>query len=170
MNKRNLLAIALLAMVMVLLTACSSAAPTPEPLTVTIDMTEYAFNPDTIEAKVGQTVTLNLVNSGQLEHEIMFGRDVMMMDNRPSGYQVDMFESAGVEPEVMQTEDMAMEEAEHEEEGHTGFMVLLHENGDEATMTFTVTEDMVGEWEMGCFELEGVHYDQGMVGTFTVQP
>jgi hypothetical protein len=27
---------------------------------------------------------------------------------------------------------------------------------------------MLGEWEMGCFELDGVHYDQGMVGTFIV--
>jgi plastocyanin len=134
-------------------------------------MTEYAFTPSTIEAKVGQQVTLNLVNKGSLEHEIMFGRDVMMMNDHPSGYQHDMFEEAGVEPTVMMMENMeGMEESEHEEEAHSGFMVFLAKTGDEATLTFTVSEDMVGEWEMGCFELEGVHYTSGMVGKFIVQP
>jgi hypothetical protein len=50
--------------------------------------------------KVGQQVTINLVNNGTLEHEIMFGRDVMMMNNMPNCYQVELFETAGVEPEV----------------------------------------------------------------------
>lgn len=150
----------------VILAACAQS--TPEPVTFTIEMTEYAFNPDTIEVQAGQQVTLNLINRGTLEHEIMFGRDVMMMDNHPNGYQTDMFEEAGVEPEVMMME--GMEEGGHEEEGHTGFMVLLPETGAEATMTFTATPEMVGEWEMGCFELEGVHYNSGMVGKFIVNP
>lgn len=150
---------------LVLSAACAQS--TPEPVTYTIEMSEYAFNPDTIEAKVGQQVTLNLVNKGALEHEIMFGRNVMMMDNHPSGYQEDMFEMAGVEPDVMMMEEMESM-GEGEEEGHSGFMVHLPETGSEATITFTATDDMVGEWEMGCFELDGVHYNSGMVGKFTV--
>ena len=39
---------------------------------------------------------------------------------------------------------------------------------DQATVSFIVTEEMLGEWEMGCFELDGVHYDSGMIGTFVV--
>jgi len=152
--------------VALLFTSCGQK--TPEPVTYTIEMTEYAFTPSTIEAQVGQQVTLNLVNKGSLEHEIMFGRDVMMMDGHPNGYQHDMFEEAGVEPEVMMME--GMEEGEHEEEGHMGFMVPLPKTGDQATMTFTVTKDMAGEWEIGCFELEGVHYQSGMVGKFIVNP
>ena len=144
--------------------ACSRKPP--EPVSFTIEMSEYAFEPDTIEVKVGQEVTLELVNMGQLPHELMFGRQVMMMENRPNGYQVDMFASAGVEPEVMMMEG----EAHGEEEGHAGFMVLLEKSGDKATMTFTVTDDMVGEWEMGCFEQEGVHYEAGMVGKLVVTP
>jgi uncharacterized cupredoxin-like copper-binding protein len=35
---------------------------------------------------------------------------------------------------------------------------------------FTVTKDMVGEWEMGCFAQEGVHYTAGMVGKLVVAP
>jgi hypothetical protein len=32
-----------------------------------------------------------------------------------------------------------------------------------------VTEEMLGVWEMGCFEQDGVHYSSGMVGTITVR-
>lgn len=156
----------LIAVFAFMLAACSSQA-TPEPVTYTIEMTEYAFNPNEIEVRVGQEVTLELVNNGALVHEIMIGKDVMMMNNRPSGYQVDLFESTGVEPQVTVVESHGHEE-EHEEEMHSGFMVAVTENGGISTMTFTVTEDMLGEWEMGCFEQEGVHHDAGMVGKFTV--
>ena len=137
----------------------------------TIEMSEYAFTPDTIEVKVGQQVTLNLVNKGTLEHEIMFGRNVMMMDGHPNGYMEDMFDAAHIEPMVMTKGEQAEgghEVSGHAEEGHTGFMVLLPATGDEASLSFTVTKDMAGEWEMGCFELEGVHYTAGMVGKFIV--
>ena len=160
-----------------ILTGC--AQPTPEAVSFTIEMTEYAFTPSTIEVVVGQQVTLNLVNKGALEHEIMFGRDVKLMDNRPNGYMVDMFEQAGIEPEVMLmgTENNHMDDnkdeyshASGEDHEHKGFMVFLAKSGDQASMTFTVTKDMVGEWEMGCFELEGVHYSSGMTGKFIVKP
>ncbi|MGB5844336.1 MAG: hypothetical protein WBG94_07825 [Anaerolineales bacterium] len=160
-----------------ILAACSSQAP-PEPLEMTINMAEYAFTPADLEFQVGQEVTLHLTNSGALEHEIMFGRDVMMMDGMPNGFNVDMFETAGVEPDVsvemsMETEaegDEHTEGDEHmEEDGHSGFMVKVPVTHDVYTMTFTVTEDMVGEWEMGCFLLDGVHYNSGMVGTLNVE-
>lgn len=161
-----------------LLSACGGAA-TPEPLVMTIEMSEYAFSPEQIEVQVGQEVTFNLVNVGDLEHEIMFGRDVMIVDGRPAGYSVDMFEMADVEPMVEMQEGMEMEddhesdegdhaEDDHSEDGHEGFMVLLPAGDETATLSFTVTEDMVGEWEIGCFELDGVHYDAGMVGTLIV--
>jgi uncharacterized cupredoxin-like copper-binding protein len=150
-----------LSVIAVILAACGGG--TPEPASYDINMTEYAFAPENLQFKVGQEVTLNLINSGQLQHEVMFGRDVMMMDNRPAGYMVDMFEAGGVEPEVHQ-----QGEPEHEEEEmHEGFMVALPVDGT-GTITFTVTEGMVGEWEMGCFEQEGVHYDAGMKGSVTV--
>ena len=64
-----------------------------------------------------------------------------------------------------------MEGDEHMEEGehaHSGFMVTVPAAKDTYTMSFTVTEDMLGEWEIGCFLLDGVHYDSGMVGTLNV--
>lgn len=151
-----------LSVIALILVACGGG--TPETVSYDINMTEYGFAPENLEFKVGQEVTLNLINSGQLQHEIMFGRDVMMMDNRPAGYKFDIFETGGVEPEVHQEGEP---EHEHEEEMHEGFMVALPENGT-GTVKFTVTEGMVGKWDMGCFEQDGVHYDAGMKGTVTV--
>lgn len=151
-----------LGVVALVLAACSGGSP--EPVSYDIIMTEYAFSPENLNLNVGQEVTLNLINSGQLQHEIMFGREVIKIDNRPAGYKVDMFEASGVEPEVHQEGEP---EQGHDEETHEGFMVALPIDGT-GTIKFTVTEDMVGEWEMGCFEQDGVHYDAGMIGFVTV--
>jgi uncharacterized cupredoxin-like copper-binding protein len=146
-----------------LLAGCASS--TPEPVSIDLHMSEYAFTPNAIEVKVGQPVTLNLINDGQLAHEVMFGREVVLLENRPTMFATDMFGAAGVEPSV--TGDTGSE-MEHHEEGYSGVMVVLQKTGDQATMTFTPTEAMLGEWEMGCFEQDGVHYQAGMKGTFTV--
>ena len=54
-------------------------------------------------------------------------------------------------------------------EMENGFMVMF-EPKQEATITFTVTKDMLGTWTMGCFETSAgkVHFDQGMVGNVIV--
>jgi plastocyanin len=163
---RKYLVLAITVLALVFLSGCGSQE-TLEPVTYMLEMTEYAFTPATIEVQVGQQVTLELVNKGALEHEIMIGREVMMMNGHPSGYQQDMFAVAGVEPKVTMME--GMQEGEHPE-GHSGFMVTLPKPGDTATMTFQVTQEMVGEWEIGCFSLDGVHYTSGMKGLFVVKP
>lgn len=156
------------------LTGCAQA--TPEPVTFTMEMSEYAFSPATIEVQVGQTVTIEMINTGTLEHEIMFGRTVKRTNNRPNGFEQDAFETARVEPQLEeQIAEAAMEDDMHADEDmhmedHEGFMVLLPKTGDRAILTFTPTEDMIGEWEMGCFEQDGVHYDAGMKGTLVVIP
>jgi hypothetical protein len=83
--------------------------------------------------------------------------------------------------------EMAMEEdgeheheeegEEHEEEGggmemhmdHSGWMVMDAAGSGQSTITFTVPEDRVGEWELACFEDDGTHYDDGMRGTLIVR-
>jgi len=158
--------IATITLVGLVLAGCASA--TPEPVTFRVEMREYAFSPGTLEARVGQQVIIELVNVGVLPHELMIGRDLTMMESRPNGYQHDMFAEAGVEPEVMaMSSDMAG--SDHSGQmGHAGWSVVLNKTGDTATIRFTVTDAMVGEWEMGCFEQEGVHYIAGMKGKFIV--
>ncbi len=59
------------------------------------------------------------------------------------------------------------------EEGHGGLMVMIDPTmvpKDQVTiLTFTVPEDKVGEWEMGCFQERGQHYDDGMKGVLIVE-
>jgi uncharacterized cupredoxin-like copper-binding protein len=160
--KHSILVFTLSALALVLI-ACSPGTPELEPVSFQIDMTEYAFDPPSIELQVGQQATLELTNSGQLDHEIMFGREVMTEENRPAGYMEDLFETANVTPQVTSDDQLPPEEDEH------GFMVILPPGGT-ATISFPVTEAMVGEWEMGCFEQDGVHYDAGMHGPLTIQP
>lgn len=143
------------------LVACG-AKPEAKPVQQTIEMSEYAYTPSEVNLRVGDQVTLKLVNKGALEHEIMIGREMVTENGRPNGYESDMFTTAGVEPMVSGGE---MSHS-HEHEGH---MVVVAP-GKEATMAFTVTDKMVGEWEMGCFLLSGVHYDSGMKGKVVVTP
>ena len=132
-------------------------------------MTEFAFEPATLQASVGQEVTIELVNNGALEHELMLGRDVKMTASRPDGYRQDLFVSAHVQPAVVGgvDEDMAM--SGHGSE-HSGFMVIVPTGAATATVTFTATREMLGEWEIGCFSQDGVHYDAGMKGKLVITP
>jgi plastocyanin len=168
MKKGTLVVIFILAGVF--LAACGSAAP--EPLEMTIRMSEFAFEPNRIEARVGQQVTLNLLNDGALQHEIMFGRNMMMGDaGQPNGYETDMFTMANMQPSVSfgeGKEGMDMGQGMMGTGEHGGYMVTMPGMGMTGQMTFTVTEDMVGEWEFGCFAQEGTHYEQGMLGTMVV--
>lgn len=154
--------------------ACAGSPPAPaaqpEPVKYTIQMTEYAFSPAEIEVKVGQEVTLDLVNVGQISHELMIGQQVASVNNRPSGFHKDFFETAHVDPVVMGVEepDQGHSSGGHGSDHAGSFMVVLPENSDKASVTFTVTEEMVGEWELGCFEQDGVHYDAGMKGSLVV--
>ena len=145
------------------LAACSNSPP---PAEFTIEMTEFAFTPDTIEVQVGQKVVLHLTNEGALAHELMIGQNVMMMEGAPDGFEHNMFEKQG--PEVMggsDEHDMGdMGGMDH------GFMVAMPIGEKDTTLTFTMTEDMVGEWEIGCFSDGGSHFNQGMTGKFIVTP
>jgi uncharacterized cupredoxin-like copper-binding protein len=76
------------------------------------------------------------------------------------------------------TAEMAMDNGDGEMhmdddhmEGMNGGMVMF-EPSQEATIAFDVTEDMLGTWTMGCFELSSgrVHFDEGMAGILTVFP
>ena len=51
--------------------------------------------------------------------------------------------------------------------GHSGFGVSVAV-GETIEVTFTVTADMAGDWEIGCFEDDGAHWDEGMKGKHNV--
>lgn len=147
----------------ILAAGCASG---PEKVEYSIEMTDFAFTPNTLELEVGQEVTLHLTNVGALKHEIMVGREVTMENGLATGFVEDMF--AGVEPTVVTTGEMEHDAGNDHATGQ--FMVTVPENTGEATLTFVVTEEMVGEWEMGCFLDSGSHFQQGMTGKMVVTP
>ncbi|MQC26917.1 MAG: hypothetical protein DWG76_05665 [Chloroflexi bacterium] len=162
--------------------AVLAACGPPPPAEFTIEMNEYSFTPSNIELQVGQEVTFTLVNVGQLDHEFMVGQGVDNdSEGRPAGYRTDFFASGGVVP-VVSGGGMLMDHAEADMGDMEGMdhsddagamsetnMVLQPVGSDSTTINFTVTEDMLGIWEMGCFEQDGVHYRSGMLGSIVVR-
>ncbi len=90
--------------------------------------------------------------------------------------EVDMstMEMGTATPEGTMEMEIGTPGSDTEDMGHlemkNGFMVMFQPE-QEATVTFTVTEDMLGAWTMGCFEGDdNVHFDQGMAGILYVVP
>ena len=53
----------------------AGCASGPEKVEYTIEMTDFAFTPNTLELKVGQEVTLHLKNVGALKHNFDFNHE-----------------------------------------------------------------------------------------------
>ena len=71
--KKSIISALLMMVVSIILTACG-----PKKISVDVDMKEYSFTPSTIEVPAGAEVTVNLKNSGTLEHEMVimiFGKE-----------------------------------------------------------------------------------------------
>lgn len=165
----------------------------PDNPKITISLDEFTFTPDHIRLVVGQNVTLRVINDGEDEHELMIGRNPLRNEDGTlgDGFEHDFFALTNVsvtgDAEVMGmngngmnmdlgtptpegTMDMgtAMPESNMNMDENGG-MVMLQPT-KEATVTFTVTKEMVGTWTMGCFEGENPrHFDLGMAGILYVR-
>jgi len=143
------------------ITACAQPAgpvgpgPSGE---IRITMTEYKFQPSAIQVKAGQEVRLVLMNRGKKAHELLIGRGVKMEEGKPAGYHENLFASIQVQ--------VSGENFEYEEDEHA----VKVEPGGTAILVFTVPKGWSGElvWEMGCFEDNGVHYEEGMKGQLII--
>jgi len=54
------------------------------------------------------------------------------------------------------------------DDGHHGFMVTLAPGGT-ASVTVTIPDDAVGDWEIGCFRDKGTHWSSGMHATLRIR-
>ena len=152
---------------------------------IRVNMTEYGFGSDVIEVRAGQTVEFLLKNSGDLDHEFMIGREVTVgMDGMATGFGHDFFEGLmpTVDPPevgmVMGSMEIEMGTDGHDDgsmdmdtdghdDGHHGFMVTLAPGGT-ASVTVTIPDDAVGDWEIGCFRDKGTHWSSGMHATLRI--
>ena len=141
---------------------------------IRVNMTEYGFGSDVKEVRAGQTVEFLLKNSGDLDHEFMIGREVTAtMGGMATGFERDFFEGLVpiVDPPeaVMDMESMDMDDMDMDghDDHHHGFMVVLAP-GATASVTVTIPDDAVGDWETGCFLDKGTHWSSGMHATLRI--
>jgi uncharacterized cupredoxin-like copper-binding protein len=107
------------------------------------------------------------------------------MDGMATGFGHDFFEGlmptvdppeAGMVMESMEIEmdtdghdDGSMDmDTDGHDDGHHGFMVTLGP-GATASVTVTIPDDAVGDWEIGCFRDKGSHWSSGMHATLRIR-
>jgi plastocyanin len=116
MMKRNLIVIGMLALLAVfLLSACG-----PGKVEKSVEMNEFKFTPDTLEVPAGAEVTLDLSNTGALEHNY-----IIMVRGKDATVPFDTDDENNV------------------------FWKTELDRGQSATVTFTAPEEP-GEYEVVC--------------------
>ena len=123
----------------VTLSACASG---PAPTKVTVTMTEFGFEPNTINVTAGSPVELTLVNEGAVEHDFVI--------------------------EVIPVTDVSSSNSGDHHMGADHVDYDLHTStaaGETSTLTFTPTEP--GTYQIIC-SVPG-HKDAGMIGELIVK-
>ena len=65
-------------------------------------------------------------------------------------------------------DDVSMDmDTDGHDDGHHGFMVTRAPGGT-ASVTVTIPDDAVGDWEIGCFRDKGTHWSSGMHATLRI--
>jgi uncharacterized cupredoxin-like copper-binding protein len=131
-------------------------------ISLRVDMGEYYFQVEgqeqnaPIVLQAGQPYEFVFVNVGMMEHEVLIGRDVVVEDGVPDGYEINLLDSVPF--------DVVGEGWEVEA---TGLIEMEFEVGTTITIHVTVPEAFVGDWEIGCF-IPG-HYQAGMKAPVRVE-
>lgn len=148
-----------------------------EPVTFNITMSEYKYvvegqtEGDPIQLETGKPYRLVFKNAGTSEHEGLFGQEPKILN----GFKHDFTNNLLEDVETTVTNGQ-------EESGYTvgaaGLIEFELRIDQELAITFTLPDDKVGDWEMGCFvsldpnapeDNPGAgHYDVGMHLPITV--
>ena len=90
--------------------------------------------------------------------------DSMEMDMDDGSMEMDMDDGSM----DMDGNDGSMDmDTDGHDDGHHGFMVTLAPGGT-ASVTVTIPDDAVGDWEIGCFRDKGTHWSSGMHATLRI--
>ncbi len=148
---------------MVLLAVASSAfAQDVERIELVIELHEYNFTVAGGEAnapivfQAGQPYSVVFSNVGMMEHEVLIGRTVLVEDGVPDGYETNLLDATPV--------DLVGDDWEV---GTSGFVEVELEPGQSVTIHFTLPDELIGTWEIGCF-IAG-HYQAGMLAPVIVE-
>ena len=126
-----------------LLTGCAGAGISQAATELTVQASDFAYNPASVTVPAGQPVTLTLKNTGNIEHDFVVDKinvtDVEASDSGPA-----MHHQMGHEPEYD--------------------LHFFARAGDTAVLNFTALEP--GTYEIFC-SIEG-HKEAGMIGKLIV--
>lgn len=106
----------------------------------------------------GKTVGIKVVNRGNVEHELLFGRKFIDDASEP-GYGQNIFESLTADVFVFKPVKMEI--------GGATFEEIEVEPGGELWIRTVFPQKMKGKWEVGCM-IEG-HREAGMVAAFNIR-
>jgi uncharacterized cupredoxin-like copper-binding protein len=135
---------------------------TDERVVVRIEMAEFFFQVEGHERNepivllAGQKYEIVFANVGMMEHEVLIGRDVVVEEGIPDGYEVNLLDA--IEVDVV---------GEGWEVGTSGFVEVELEAGETVILHVTLPDEAIGTWEIGCF-IPG-HYQAGMLAPVVVE-
>jgi len=153
---------AVLAVGAIALSGSLALAQDAEPMQVRIEMGEFYFQVEgqerneAIVLQAGQPYELLFANVGTMEHEVLIGRELLVEDGVPDGYETNLFDAVVID---LYEDDWMVR--------MTGMIEFELEEGESLAMLVTVPEDLVGTWEIGCF-IPG-HYQAGMKAPFVIE-
>ena len=153
-----------------LLSAQAATAEPPYPITIT--MTEYKFSIEgqadatPLQLETGKEYELHFKNAGTLEHEVLIGSGPIIIKD---GFHHDFHHLLLSDVEVVLSGQMNGGDFTI---GVAGLNEFQLKAGQEMVTTFTLPDNKVGAWEMGCFVSLNLnatdtdpgagHYDVGM--------
>ncbi len=137
-------------------------AQSAERIEVVIELREFSFTVAggeenaLIVLQAGQPYSVVFENVGMMEHEVLIGRTVLSEDGVPDGYETNLLDAISV--------DVVGDDWEV---GTSGFVEVELEAGESVTIHFTLPDELVGTWEIGCF-VPG-HYQAGMHAVIVIE-
>jgi uncharacterized cupredoxin-like copper-binding protein len=139
-----------------------------------ITMKEYEFDVEDMEAgaplefEAGELYELHFTNAGEVEHEVLIGQNPLVTDAE-NNFHLDF--EANLLDDVEVSIRGEMNDADFVI-GVTGLIEFEINPGQELTLSFTLPEEKVGEWQIACFvsvdpdateeEPGATHFDLGM--------
>jgi uncharacterized cupredoxin-like copper-binding protein len=127
--------------------------------------------PDGFAVQLFEDTPMVMRAGAVLSEEEMMGEHDMDAMEEGEEMEEDMEHDMDAMEEGEEMEEDTEHDAEHDMDAmdEHGFMVEIPPAADTTTITFTVTEDMVGEWEFACFTDDGDHYNEGMKGILVIK-
>ena len=129
---------------LILLSACA-AQPSKPATDITVEMTDFAYNPSSITVPVGEPVTLTLKNVGNIEHDLVV-------------------EKIDATPKVVEDRGSDAHHAHGEQQNYD--LHVSANAGETSVIELTVAEP--GTYRVFC-SVEG-HEEAGMIGELVVLP